>query len=48
MGGKSDHTGIVEKAEQGIVYIVRGNAGDCLRINHYSVEYYDILEFGIQ
>lgn len=45
--GLSDHTGIVERVESGIVYTVEGNSGDSCRENHYSVGYYEILGYGI-
>ena len=45
--GLSDHTGIVERVENGIVYTVEGNSGDSCRENHYSVGYYEILGYGI-
>ena len=37
--GESDHTGIVERVEDGIVYTVEGNSGDSCRENHYAVGY---------
>lgn len=45
--GLSDHTGIVEKVENGIIYTVEGNSGDSCRENHYPVGYYEILGYGI-
>lgn len=45
--GQSDHTGIVEKVENGVVYTVEGNSGDSCRENHYPVGYYEILGYGI-
>lgn len=47
-GQRIGTSGIVEKIEHGIVYIVKGNSDDSCHIKHYSVEYYAILEFGIQ
>lgn len=44
--GLSDHVGIVEKVENGIVYTVEGNSGDSCRINQYSVGHYEILGYG--
>lgn len=44
--GQSDHTGIVEKVENGIVYTVEGNSGDSCRINQYAVGHYEILGYG--
>ena len=34
--GEPDHTGIVEKVENGVVYTVEGNSGDSVRINNYK------------
>lgn len=45
--GHSDHTGIVVKVENGIVYTVEGNSGDSCRENHYPVGYYEILGYGV-
>lgn len=45
--GLSDHVGIVEKVENGIVYTVEGNSGDSCRENHYAVGYYEILGYGV-
>ncbi len=45
--GMADHTGIVEKVENGIVYTVEGNTGDRVVINQYPVGYYEILGYGI-
>lgn len=45
--GESDHTGIVERVEDGIVYTIEGNSGDSCRENHYAVGYYEILGYGI-
>lgn len=45
--GESDHVGIVEKVENGIVYTVEGNSGDSCRINQYSVGNCDILGYGV-
>lgn len=45
--GESDHTGIVERVENGIVYTVEGNSGDCVAQRQYSVGYYEILGYGI-
>ena len=35
--GETDHVGIVEKCENGIVYTVEGNSGDACRQKQYSV-----------
>ena len=45
--GESDHTGIVEKVEDGIVYTVEGNSGDSCRERSYPVGYYEILGYGV-
>lgn len=45
--GLADHTGIVEKVEDGYVYTVEGNSGDSCREKKYSVGYYEILGYGI-
>lgn len=45
--GLSDHTGIVERVENGIVYTVEGNTSDSCAERHYSVGYYEILGYGI-
>lgn len=44
--GESDHVGIVERVENGIVYTVEGNSGDTCRNNSYSLGYYEILGYG--
>ena len=45
--GQSDHVGIVEKCENGIVYTIEGNSGDSCRQNQYPVGHYEILGYGI-
>lgn len=45
--GESDHTGIVERVENGIVYTVEGNSGDSCRQRQYPVGYYEILGYGV-
>lgn len=45
--GLSDHTGIVEKVENGIVYTIEGNSGDTCRQRQYPVGYYEILGYGM-
>ena len=45
--GQSDHVGIVEKVENGIVYTVEGNSGDTCRQNQYPVGHYEILGYGV-
>ena len=41
--GSSDHVGIVEKVENGIVYTIEGNRGDSCNRCTYSVGHYEIL-----
>lgn len=43
----TEHTGIVERVENGIVYTVEGNSGDNCRENHYPVGHYEILGYGV-
>ena len=45
--GLSDHTGIVERVENGIVYTVEGNSGDSCRQSHRAVGNYEILGYGV-
>ena len=45
--GLSDHTGIVEKVENGRVYTIEGNSGDSVRQNSYPVGHYEVLGYGI-
>lgn len=45
--GISDHVGIVEKCENGIVYTIEGNSGDRCKQNSYPVGYASILGYGI-
>ena len=45
--GLSDHTGIVEKVENGIVYTVEGNSGDACRQRKRAVGNYEILGYGV-
>lgn len=44
--GKSDHTGIVIKVENGRVYTVEGNSGNTCRQNSYPLGYYEIYGYG--
>lgn len=44
--GLTDHVGIVERVENGIVYTVEGNSGDRCQENHYSIGYYEIYGYG--
>lgn len=45
--GQSDHVGIVEKCENGIVYTIEGNSSDSCRQNQYPVGHYEILGYGV-
>ena len=45
--GESDHTGIVEKVENGFVYTIEGNAGDAVKEKRYLIGYYEILGYGV-
>ena len=45
--GLSDHVGIVQKVENGIVYTVEGNSGDSCRKKSYPIGHYEILGYGI-
>ena len=45
--GQSDHVGIVQKVENGVVYTIEGNSGDSCRVNQYPVGYYEILGYGV-
>ena len=46
MDGNGDHTGIVEKVENGIVYTIEGNSGDAVRQNQFAVGHKEILGYG--
>ncbi len=45
--GLSDHVGIVEKVENGVVYTIEGNTGDSCARRSYSLGHYEILGYGI-
>ena len=45
--GLSDHTGIVQKVENGIVYTVEGNTSDSCAERHYAVGHSEILGYGM-
>lgn len=38
--------GIVQKAENGIVYTVESNSGDSVRMNQYAVRHYEFSAMG--
>ena len=44
--GSADHTGIVEKVENGKVYTVEGNTGDSCAERQYTIGHYEILGYG--
>lgn len=44
--GKPDHTGIVAKVENGIVWTIEGNSGDACRMNQHPVGEYVIMGYG--
>ena len=44
--GETDHVGIVEKCENGVVYTVEGNSGDACRQNQYTVGSSSIYGYG--
>lgn len=44
--GETDHVGIVEKVENGIVYTVEGNSGDSCRQNSYAIGSSSIYGYG--
>lgn len=46
LDGNSDHTGIVEKVEDGMVYTIEGNSGDTCRECSYPIGYFEILGYG--
>ena len=45
--GTTDHVGIVDKCENGIVYTVEGNSGDACKQNQYSVGSSSIYGYGV-
>ena len=45
--GVSDHVGIVQKVEDGIVYTIEGNSSDSVRQRQYPVGYYEIFGYGV-
>ena len=46
LDGNGDHTGIVEKVENGTVYTIEGNSGDAVRQKQYAVGHREILGYG--
>ena len=45
--GTADHTGIVERVENGIVYTIEGNTSDSCAERHYAVGHSEILGYGM-
>ena len=45
--GTSDHVGIVEKCENGVVYTIEGNSGDAVRQRSYDVNLGSIMGYGL-
>ena len=45
--GLADHTGSVEKVENGKVYTVEGNTGDSCAERQYAIGHYEILGYGV-
>ena len=45
--GHSDHVGIVEKCENGIVHTIEGNSSDSCRERSYAVGHYQIMGYGV-
>lgn len=45
--GVSDHVGIVERCENGIVYTVEGNSEDAVRERSYPMESNAIMGYGV-
>lgn len=46
LDGSADHTGIVEKVENGRVYTIEGNSNDACQENSYPLGYCEILGYG--
>lgn len=45
--GVTDHTGIVEKVENGRVYTIEGNSGNACREKSYPIGWYEIYGYGV-
>lgn len=43
----ADHTGIVQKVSDGLVYVIEGNAADECRLKSYTLGEYEILGYGV-
>lgn len=46
--GRSDHVGIVEKCEEGMIYTIEGNSGDVCRKRCYAVGSGMIIGYGVE
>ena len=44
---ETDHTGIVEKVENGRVYTIEGNSGNACRERSYPLGWYEICGYGV-
>ena len=45
--GLADHTGIVSRVENGLIYTIEGNSNDSVKVNQYPVEDPEILGYGV-
>ena len=45
--GLADHTGIVSRVENGLIYTIEGNSDDSVKINQYPVGDSEILGYGV-
>lgn len=45
--GISDHVGVVEKCENGVVYTIEGNSGDKVKQNSYDINSISIMGYGL-
>ena len=45
--GLADHTGIVSRVENGVIYTIEGNSNDSVKINQYPIEDHQILGYGV-
>lgn len=45
--GRADHVGIVEKVEDGYVYVIEGNYNNVCAENRYEIGHYNILGYGV-
>ena len=47
LDGRADHVGIVEKVENGRVYIIEGNTADSCQERSYALGHFEILGYGV-